>query len=61
VVGTDIPIDELKHLTLPFELGVNTYAFAITNNGHIVFHPDFRPLVRNELSSILTLSTTNSE
>jgi len=44
-VGTDISIAELKNLASPFELGVNAYAFVITNNGHIVFHPDFRPLV----------------
>jgi len=46
VVGTDISVEELKQLTQPFKLGVNSHAFAITNNGHIIFHPDFRPLVR---------------
>lgn len=46
VVGTDIPIKELIRMTSPFKLGVNGYAFAITNNGHIIFHPDWRPVVR---------------
>ena len=45
VVGTDIPIKELIRMTSPFKLGVNGYAFALTNNGHIIFHPDWRPVV----------------
>jgi len=45
VAGTDIPIKELKRITCPFKLGVNGYAFLITNNGYVVFHPDWRPIV----------------
>lgn len=28
-----------------FQIGVNAYSFAITNNGHILYHPNLRPLV----------------
>ncbi len=28
------------------QLGVNGYFFMVTNNGHVMFHRDFRPVVR---------------
>ncbi|ELU02468.1 hypothetical protein CAPTEDRAFT_2293 [Capitella teleta] len=46
VVGTDVPLRELTKLTPQFKLGVNGYAFAITNNGYVLFHPDFRPTTK---------------
>jgi voltage-dependent calcium channel alpha-2/delta-3 len=49
VAGTDIPIKELKKIASPFKLGVNGYAYMINNNGYVVFHPDWRPVFRQEL------------
>ncbi|XP_035710380.1 voltage-dependent calcium channel subunit alpha-2/delta-3 isoform X2 [Folsomia candida] len=44
VVGTDIPISEFLKIATPFKIGVNGYALALTENGHVIFHPDWRPL-----------------
>ncbi|KAK7916639.1 hypothetical protein WMY93_012400 [Mugilogobius chulae] len=44
VVGTDIPLQELMKLIPKHMLGIHGYAFAITNNGYILMHPDLRPL-----------------
>uniref|UniRef100_A0A668TZV9 Calcium channel, voltage dependent, alpha2/delta subunit 3 n=1 Tax=Oreochromis aureus TaxID=47969 RepID=A0A668TZV9_OREAU len=44
VVGTDIPLQELMKLIPKHMLGIHGYAFAITNNGYILIHPDLRPL-----------------
>uniref|UniRef100_A0A671YMR4 Calcium channel, voltage dependent, alpha2/delta subunit 3 n=1 Tax=Sparus aurata TaxID=8175 RepID=A0A671YMR4_SPAAU len=45
VVGTDIPLQELMKLIPKHMLGIHGYAFAITNNGYILTHPELRPLV----------------
>ncbi|KAK4887644.1 hypothetical protein RN001_003915 [Aquatica leii] len=51
VAGLDIPIDYIKKLTMPHHvntlIGVNGYAFIITNNGLLVLHPDHRKEFKN--------------
>ncbi|CAJ1052106.1 voltage-dependent calcium channel subunit alpha-2/delta-3-like [Xyrichtys novacula] len=47
VVGTDIPLQELMKLIPKHMLGIHGYAFAITNNGYILIHPDLRPLYQD--------------
>lgn len=49
VVGIDVPLREFQKLALPFKLGVNAYSFMINKNGHILFHPDHRPMYKDML------------
>ncbi|XP_066903805.1 voltage-dependent calcium channel subunit alpha-2/delta-4 isoform X1 [Halyomorpha halys] len=44
VVGNDIPIQQIKKLVPPYKIGVNGYSFIVNNNGHVLYHPDLRPL-----------------
>nr|XP_023014189.1 voltage-dependent calcium channel subunit alpha-2/delta-3-like [Leptinotarsa decemlineata] len=49
VAGVDVPLHLFKAL-IPFErLGVNGYAFIVTNNGYVLFHPDHRAEFQNIL------------
>lgn len=45
VSAIDVPLYEFERLFQQFRLGVNGYAFVIDENGNILTHPDFRPLV----------------
>lgn len=49
VAGVDVPIKEIVKLTPAFKLGVNGYSFVITNNGHLLYHPDLRPMFQDML------------
>lgn len=44
VAGTDIQLEDVRRLALPYKLGVNGYAFIVSNNGYVLLHPDLRPI-----------------
>ncbi|XP_050524029.1 voltage-dependent calcium channel subunit alpha-2/delta-3 isoform X2 [Daktulosphaira vitifoliae] len=43
VVGMDVYISDIKKLVPAYKLGANGYSFILDNNGHVLYHPDFRP------------------
>lgn len=49
VAGVDIPIKLLKSLIPHYKLGVNGYAFVVTNNGYVLMHPDHRPCFADDI------------
>lgn len=44
VVGTDVPIEEIRKVIPQHKLGPNGYSFIVDNNGRVLYHPDLRPL-----------------
>ncbi|XP_033745436.1 voltage-dependent calcium channel subunit alpha-2/delta-3-like isoform X2 [Pecten maximus] len=50
VVGTDVPVDQIK-ARIPYnKLGPNGYAFVVTSQGYVLFHPNLRPFYFKRLS-----------
>jgi len=47
VAGTDVPLDDINRMALPYKLGVNGYSFIVSNNGYVLLHPDLRPMDDN--------------
>ncbi|XP_055847304.1 voltage-dependent calcium channel subunit alpha-2/delta-3 isoform X2 [Episyrphus balteatus] len=44
VVGTDVPIEEIRKMIPQHKLGPNGYSFIVDNNGRVLYHPDLRPI-----------------
>ncbi|XP_075216891.1 voltage-dependent calcium channel subunit straightjacket isoform X2 [Lycorma delicatula] len=49
VAGTDVPIEDVEKVMKPQVLGLNAYAFIVTNNGYVLTHPDLRPVFQGIL------------
>ncbi|XP_065211727.1 voltage-dependent calcium channel subunit alpha-2/delta-3-like [Planococcus citri] len=44
VAAIDVPVADFERLVISHKIGVNGYAFIVTNNGYLLFHPDLTPV-----------------
>lgn len=58
VAAIDVPLFEFERLFQSYRSGVGGYAFVIDQNGNILTHPDFRPLVSVLDVAASTVSST---
>ncbi|XP_021369927.1 voltage-dependent calcium channel subunit alpha-2/delta-3-like [Mizuhopecten yessoensis] len=57
IVGTDVPVDQIK-ARIPYnKLGPNGYAFVVNSQGFILFHPNLRPFYFKRQSRELGLKS----
>ncbi|XP_060080989.1 voltage-dependent calcium channel subunit alpha-2/delta-3-like [Ylistrum balloti] len=60
VVGTDVPVDQIK-ARIPYnKLGPSGYAFVVTSQGYVLFHPNLRPFYFKRQSPELGLKANFS-
>jgi signal transduction histidine kinase len=45
VAAIDVPLYEFQRLFESYRFGSGGYVFVIDQNGHVLTHPEFRPLV----------------
>ncbi|CAK8690513.1 unnamed protein product [Clavelina lepadiformis] len=48
IMATDVPVDDILDSIPVNKIGVNGYIYLITNNGHTLIHPRFKPKYKNE-------------
>lgn len=56
VASTDVPVQDIDKLSLPYLLGVNGYSFIVSNNGYVLHHPDLRAMVKGSPIYCFSLS-----
>lgn len=48
VMGTDVTTKEMQEFIPKEKLGSSGYAFAINNNGYVIFHPKLKAQVSDQ-------------
>ncbi|KAH9286691.1 Voltage-dependent calcium channel subunit alpha-2/delta-3 [Echinococcus granulosus] len=49
VTGLDIPMDDIQDVLRSWKTGPLSYFFGLTNNGFVLFHPNYRPMHGTQL------------
>ncbi|VDM31192.1 unnamed protein product [Hydatigera taeniaeformis] len=49
VTGLDIPMDDIQNTLRSWKTGPLSYFFGVTNNGFVLFHPNYRPMHGTQL------------